>query len=48
MLVHKLLTEKIIGAAINVHKKLGPGFIESIYENALVIELQKLGLIVLQ
>ncbi len=48
MLEHKLLTEKIIGAAITVHKKLGPGFIESIYENAFVIELQKLGLKVLQ
>lgn len=38
------LTEKIIGAAIEVHKKLGPGFIESIYENALVVELSKRGL----
>ena len=35
------LTEKIIGCAIQVHKKLGPGFLESIYENAFVIELQK-------
>jgi GxxExxY protein len=35
------LTEKIIGCAIEVHKKLGPGFLESIYENAFVIELQK-------
>jgi GxxExxY protein len=38
------LTEKIIGAAIEVHTRLGPGFIESIYENALVIELRKRGL----
>ncbi|MCI0747047.1 MAG: GxxExxY protein [Verrucomicrobia subdivision 3 bacterium] len=38
------LTEKNIGAAIEVHKKLGPGFLESVYENALVIELQKSGL----
>ena len=35
------LTEKIIGCAIEVHKKLGPGFLESIYENALIIELQR-------
>ena len=35
------LTEKIISCAIEVHKKLGPGFLESIYENAFVIELQK-------
>ncbi len=48
MLEHSNLTEKIIGAAIAVHKKLGPGFIESIYENAFVIELRKLGLKVLQ
>jgi GxxExxY protein len=47
MLEHKMLTEKIIGAAIEVHKKLGPGFIESIYEKALVIELNKLDLKVL-
>ena len=38
------LTEKIIGAAIEVHRQLGPGFIESIYENALVYELRKRGL----
>ena len=37
------LTESIIGAAIDVHKKLGPGFLESVYENALVIELRKRG-----
>ncbi len=43
-LEHKALTEKIIGAAISVHRQLGPGFIESIYENALVIELRKNGL----
>jgi GxxExxY protein len=40
-LEHQELTEKIIGAAIEVHKRLGPGFLESIYENALVIELGK-------
>ena len=43
-LEHKELTEKIIGAAIQVHQQLGPGFIESIYEKALMIELRKSGL----
>jgi GxxExxY protein len=36
------LTEKIISACFNVHKKLGPGFNERIYQNALKIALEKL------
>ncbi len=32
------LTEQIIGAAIEVHKHLGPGLLESIYEEALCYE----------
>ncbi len=35
------LTHDIIGAAIEVHKELGPGLLERIYENALCIELTK-------
>jgi GxxExxY protein len=40
-LEHEDLTDKIIGCAIEVHKKLGRGFLESIYDNALIVELQK-------
>jgi GxxExxY protein len=38
------LTKKIIEIAIKVHKKLGPGFIEAIYEKAMTIELKKSGI----
>jgi GxxExxY protein len=38
------LTEKIIGAAIEVHRLLGPGLLESIYEEALCHELQLRGI----
>ena len=41
---HQELTGKVIGAAIEVHKQLGPGFFEKIYENALKIELIERGL----
>ena len=39
-----MLTEKIIGCAIKVHKLIGPGLLESAYEECLVYELQKIGL----
>ncbi len=38
------LTEKIIGLAITVHRKLGPGFLESVYQAALAQELEKAGI----
>ena len=38
------LTEKIIGAAIEVHRNLGPGLLESLYEAALAYELNIAGL----
>jgi GxxExxY protein len=37
-------TEKIIGCAFKVSNQLGPGFLEKVYENALVLELRKSGL----
>lgn len=38
------LTERIIGCAIEVHKALGPGLLEAMYEEALCIELMDSGL----
>lgn len=39
-----ILTGKIIGAAIEVHRRLGPGLLESTYETCLCYELNLLGL----
>ena len=38
------LTKQVIGAAIEVHRYLGPGLLESAYETCLAYELQQLGL----
>jgi GxxExxY protein len=38
------VTEKVIGAAIKIHRKLGPGLLESAYEACLAYELEQLGL----
>ncbi|UCH64818.1 MAG: GxxExxY protein [Ignavibacterium sp.] len=37
------LSNKIIGAAIELHKLLGPGLLESAYENALAYDLKEIG-----
>jgi GxxExxY protein len=43
-LKHSELSQRIIGAAYNVHKGLGHGFLEKAYRNALAIELQEAGI----
>ena len=40
----EILAKAIIGAAIDVHRDLGPGFLESIYRRALAYELKLRGL----
>ena len=40
------LTERIIGAALRVHRALGPGLLEGLYQKALAVELGRAGLLV--
>jgi GxxExxY protein len=42
--LHRELTESIIGAAITLHRELGPGLLESDYEKCLAFELADRGL----
>jgi len=43
-MLHSDITDKIIGAAYEVHGVLGQGFLEKVYENALSVELRRAGL----
>jgi len=43
-LQHKEITEQIIGAAFEVHRTLGYGFLERVYQRALQVELRNRGL----
>ena len=38
------LIDRVLAAAINVHRELGPGLLESVYEHALMIELEEAGI----
>ena len=40
------ITEKIVDACVCIHKKFGPGLLESVYEKILMVELRKRGLVV--
>jgi GxxExxY protein len=41
---YEVLTKQIIGICIKVHRKIGPGLLESVYEEAICYELDKAGL----
>jgi GxxExxY protein len=41
---HEEITERVIACVAEVHQALGPGFLESVYRNALLLQLRKVGL----
>jgi GxxExxY protein len=43
-IIYQDLSYKIMGAIFEVHKELGPGFVESVYEKALLLELTNRGM----
>ncbi|MGZ3559458.1 MAG: GxxExxY protein [Thermodesulfobacteriota bacterium] len=43
-IIYQDLSYQIMGAIFEVHKELGPGFLESVYENALLLELTSRGM----
>ena len=44
MLEHRALTERVIGLAIEVHRTVRPGLLESVYEECLCLELEQAGI----
>jgi GxxExxY protein len=44
MIIYKEESYKIVGAAFNVYNKLGHGFLEAVYQEALELEFQKQGI----
>ena len=44
MIYEKDLSDRIIGCAIAVHKELGAGYLEKVYERALCVEFQYQGI----
>jgi GxxExxY protein len=47
-MLHGEITDRIIRSFYNVYNKLGFGFLEKVYENALILEIRKTGLFVEQ